>query len=269
MTPQIKFLEEISRSEKIPHAFLFEGPEGTGKKETALKFAKMILGSEIGNHPDFLLIEPKNETISIDQIRNELIRFLCLTPLCGNKKIAILNRAETMAKEAQNALLKTLEEPRGNAILILISSKPELLLPTIISRCQKISFSYFKKSELEKLLNEKDPKEKEEILKTAQGNLKRLENILKNGFKERKEKEKLVEKILKGGTFERLKLLERVKNEDEFLEILVSIFKRQLFEEKEKEKAKRVLKQILNLEMTNYLNKTNKRSLLEFLIFQI
>ncbi len=266
---KIQLLEKIAKSEKIPHALLFEGPEGTGKKEGALNFAKMILGKDLKNHPDFLLIEPKKETISIDQIKDELIRFLSLSPFVATKKVAIIEKAELMTKEAQNSLLKTLEEPRGNSVLILISSKPELLLPTILSRCQKVSFSFLKRKEIEKILKVKDSKEKEEILKRTQGNLKRLEIILKEGLRERKEKEELIEKILKGGFYERLKLLEKVKNEDEFLEILVTIFKRKLFNEKEKEKAKKVLKLILNLEMTNYLTKTNKRSLLEFLLLQI
>jgi len=266
---KIQILEKITKSERIPHAFLFEGPEGSEKKETAINFAKMILEGEIKNHPDFLLIEPKNDIISIDQIKDELIRFFSLAPFLGDKKVAILNKAETMTREAQNALLKTLEEPKGKAVLILISSKPALLLPTVLSRCQKISFSFFKKGELEKFLKDRDLEEKEEILKKAQGNIKKLECILKEGIKERKEKEGMVEKILKAGVFERLKLLEKVKNEDEFLEILVAIFKRKLFEEKEKKKAKKVLKLILNLEMTRYLAKTNKRSLLEFLILQI
>ena len=239
MESQIKILEKIAKSGKIPHAFLFEGPEGTGKKETAISFAKLLLKSEIKNHPDFLLIQPKKDTISIDQIREELIRFLSLTPFLGDKKVAIIEKAELMNKEAQNALLKTLEEPKGNSVLILISSKPELLLPTILSRCQKISFSFSKE------------KENEEF------------------SKENSEKEELIEKVLKKDIYQRLKLLEKVKDEDEFLKILVKIFRKKLFEENEKEKAKRVLKLILNLEMTNYLTKTNKRSLLEFLILQI
>jgi DNA polymerase-3 subunit delta' len=264
-----EILEKIAKSKKIPHAILFEGPEGIGKKELAISFAKMILGEEIKNHPDFLLIEPKKDTISIDQIKNELIRFICLAPFLGKKKVAIINKAELMTKEAQNSLLKTLEEPKENSILILISSKPELLLPTILSRCQRIRFSFLKKRELENFLKGKTEREKEEILKRAQGNLETLKNILNEGLKERKEKEEMVEKVLKMGVFERLKLLEKLKNEDEFLEILVTIFKRKLFNENEREKAKKVLKLILNLEMINYLTKTNKRSLLEYLVLQI
>jgi len=263
-----QILEKIAKSKKIPHALLFEGPEGIGKKELAINFAKMILG-KVKNHPDFLLIEPQKNIISIEQIKNELIRFLSLSPFVAKKKVAIIQNAELMTRAAQNSLLKTLEEPRGDSILILVSSKPELLLPTILSRCQKISFSFLKRKELEKFLKEKNTKEKEEVLKRSQGNLKRLKTILKEGIEERKKKEWLIEKILKGGFYERLKLLEKVKNEDEFLEILVTIFKEKLFNENEKEKAKKVLKLILSLEMQNYLTKTNKRSLLEFLVFKI
>jgi DNA polymerase-3 subunit delta' len=266
---KIRILEKIAKSEKIPHAFLFEGPEGTGKKELAINFAKMILGGKIKNHPDFLLIEPKKNTISIEQIKNELIRFLSLSPFAAKKKVAIIQNAELMTKESQNSLLKTLEEPKGDSVLILISSKSELLLPTILSRCQKITFSFLKRKKIEKFLNGKNAEEKEEILKRTQGNLKRLKNILKEGIKERKRKEELIEKILKGGFYERLKMLEKVKNEDEFLEILVTIFKKKLFNENEKEKAKKVLKLILTLEIQSYLTKTDKRSLLEFLALQI
>ncbi len=135
---QIQYLKKIFQEGKIPHAFLFCGPEKVGKKQVAFEFCSLILGKKFKTHPDFLLIEGEN-TIQIDQIRDLISKF-SLKPIKSNWQVAILDNAHLMTKEAQQSFLKTLEEPKTNAIFILITAYPSLLLPTILSRCQKINF---------------------------------------------------------------------------------------------------------------------------------
>jgi len=149
----IDYLKNSIKKDKISHAYLFSGSE---KNKAAFWFAKALQCKnnpkpcnkcrsckdiEKNQHPDVIRIslpKDKNE-ILIDQIR-KLRKHLNLTPYNSPYKIAIILAAHKMNKEAANALLKTLEEPKGNTILILTTSIPSMLLKTIISRCQEIKF---------------------------------------------------------------------------------------------------------------------------------
>lgn len=133
----LNYLKKSIKKNKISHAYLFEGPGQSEKKEMALWFAER-LGCQ---RPDITIIsvtENKKE-ISIEQIR-ELRRYLSLSPHSSSYKVAIIDSAEKMNDEAVNALLKTLEEPRGNAVLILITPVALALPDTILSRCEEIKF---------------------------------------------------------------------------------------------------------------------------------
>ena len=138
---QWQFLKKSAELGKLPHALLFYGQEGLGKKTLAIKFAKSLVSGDIekGTHPDFILIESEGKEIQIAQIR-ELIGRLSFKPYLADFKIAVLNNAHLMTQEAQNCFLKFLEEPKGKTILILVTAYPSLLLPTIISRVQKVRF---------------------------------------------------------------------------------------------------------------------------------
>ena len=176
-----KNLENILKRKVFSNGYIFYGPEGIGKKQTAIKFIKEIFKqysttSNIeekiidNNHPDFLLIEPtylikgnlirrsetesqKNnkETIRIDQIRNIKI-FLSQKSIESGKKVVLIVDAHLLNESASNCLLKTLEEPT-NGIFILLTSKMNLLLNTIISRCQLIRFKSFSFKEIENFIN--------------------------------------------------------------------------------------------------------------------
>ncbi|MBN1847914.1 MAG: DNA polymerase III subunit delta' [Deltaproteobacteria bacterium] len=152
----IRFLKQVIAGGKIPHAYLFTGIPGVGKTTTALALAQALNCREPineegcggcrackqvmnGNFPDLISIEPDNQNIKIDQIR-ELNRNLCFKPVTGPYRVSIIHQAETMTAEAANAFLKTLEEPPPGNILILKVTEPLDLLGTIISRCQKIPF---------------------------------------------------------------------------------------------------------------------------------
>lgn len=139
---------------KLAHAYIFEGIEGCGKKKTALALARSIFCSGRDGcgtcpacrkvaalqHPDLHVLEPDGAFIKIDQIR-ALQKDLSYRPFEAEKKVAIVEAADRMNPAAANAFLKTLEEPPGNALLILLTANIEAILPTILSRCQRLSFS--------------------------------------------------------------------------------------------------------------------------------
>jgi len=152
-------LQNRIQAEKLPHALLFVGSQGCGKADFARQLAFSLLCYSpddageacgkcqacglvaAGTHPDLRIVEPEEEGkgILIDTIRS-VGEFLTLKGQYGRRQIVIINPAEAMNRLAANSLLKTLEEPTPEALLILVSSKPSLLLPTIRSRCQQVVF---------------------------------------------------------------------------------------------------------------------------------
>jgi DNA polymerase-3 subunit delta' len=170
MTPE-QLLDSALDSGRLPHALLFSGPAGTGKRETARRLALSLLcdtrkrrgcGScrsctkvSRGSHPDLLWIEPDGQFIKIEQVRG-LIRSLGFRPLEASARLAVLIEADRLMDAAANALLKTLEEPPGHTTLVLISSKPEALLPTIRSRIQRLSFRPLGDAAVEQALRDQD-----------------------------------------------------------------------------------------------------------------
>lgn len=132
-------LEKSINNNHITHSYLFVGIEGVGKKLIATEFAKEILGKDTVNNPDFLFVEPDGNNIKIEQIRR-LQKEIQEKPIISNKKVYIINDADLMTKEAQNCLLKTLEEPPEFAVIILIGSNENSFLPTIKSRCMILHF---------------------------------------------------------------------------------------------------------------------------------
>ncbi|MBI1866346.1 MAG: hypothetical protein HY005_02935 [Candidatus Staskawiczbacteria bacterium] len=169
---QWDFLKNKLESGQLAHAYLFSGEEKIGKRTLAKEFVKLIncLSAEAGKSPgqescgicrnckdienesyvDVLMVNLKNDKqeIDISQIREALL-FLSYKSYYGSFKAVIVNGAEKMNFEAQSCLLKTLEEPKGKTILILISPHPETLLSTIISRCQRIKFYLVDPKEIE------------------------------------------------------------------------------------------------------------------------
>ncbi len=152
-------LNEIIKNKNFIHSYLFTGIEGIGKTEFAKQFAKQILclGTpdcksciefDSQNNPDFTIIEPDGNSIKIEQIRILQMKII-EKPIISNRKVYIIRDSEKMTKEAQNCLLKTLEEPPEYVTIILICSNESLLLNTIKSRCTKINFYPIKNEELQ------------------------------------------------------------------------------------------------------------------------
>lgn len=154
-----EMLEKNYKTDKLSHAYLFEGPEHIGKRTLALAFCWLLLDNNKKNileNPDLTVLNPSDsdKQITIGKIR-ELEKVLGLYPYCSKYKIAIIEQAEKMNKAAANALLKTLEEPSKTTILILLSSDSKNMPDTIKSRCQRIKFLPVKRKLLEEFLKDK------------------------------------------------------------------------------------------------------------------
>ena len=134
-----KYLTNSIKKNKINHAYMFEGIDGIGKKKFSQELSKILLDTQnVDSSPDYINIYPDGNSIKIAQIR-KLQTDIIIKPH-KNYKIYIINQADSMTIEAQNALLKPLEEPPEYAIIILITSNKEALLDTIKSRCEIIKF---------------------------------------------------------------------------------------------------------------------------------
>lgn len=161
------YLQKVIQNQSFAHAYLFTGPEQTNKEKTAFYLAQAILCSTDMHkesipcftcnhckqvmhhvHPDLFIVEKDeaNKNIGIEQIRN-LLYSLSLHSFIATHKVVLIYGADLMTEEAANALLKTLEEPSGKTVLILVAKHAGLLPETIISRCQILRFSYLTKSE--------------------------------------------------------------------------------------------------------------------------
>lgn len=134
-------LQTAQAHNRLAHAYLITGPVGSGKRELASRVCSLLIGGKVENlqHPDIHVIEPesKSRRILIEQMR-ELERSLHMRSLSGGHKIGVIVDADRLQPNAANAFLKTLEEPPGQSSLLLLSSLPDQLLETILSRCLEI-----------------------------------------------------------------------------------------------------------------------------------
>ena len=185
-------LRNAVASRRLGAAFLFTGPEGVGRREVARALAKAVSCPEgnrgdfcdacsvcrridSGNFPEVIFYGAEEGTIKIEKIR-ELNKLLFYHPGEGSRRVIVIDGAEKFTPQAANSLLKILEEPPGGAIFILIAPGPEGLLPTIVSRCQRVLFSPLNGEEMAAYLEEKRgvPRvEAQAIAASAQGSLAR------------------------------------------------------------------------------------------------
>ena len=152
----ITHLQNAISMNKVSHAYLFGGESGSGKKMMASLFAMTLQCEKHGvepcmecpsckkaqsqNHPDIIYVKhEKPNTISIDEIREQLINDVMIKPYSSPYKIYIIDEAQKLTLQAQNALLKTIEEPPAYAVVMLLADNPDALLPTISSRCVQLN----------------------------------------------------------------------------------------------------------------------------------
>lgn len=182
-----EILKKAIEIKKTSHSYIFCGTEGIGKKLIAKEVAKEILcleknkencncksciEFESNNNPDFQLIEATEGKIKIEQIR-QMQRKVAEKPIISNNKVYIIDDADTMTTEAQNCLLKTLEEPPEYITIILICTNEGNLLSTIKSRCTRMQFEPIKNEELKKYVELKFPEQhiSDNIINLAQGSI--------------------------------------------------------------------------------------------------
>ena len=180
-------LKKAIEINKTSHSYIFCGTEGIGKKLIAKELAKKILclkekandcdcksciEFDSDNNPDFQLIESVDGKIKIEQIR-QMQRKVAEKPIISNNKVYIIDDADTMTTEAQNCLLKTLEEPPEYITIILICTNEGNLLSTIKSRCTRIQFEPIKDEEIKEYVKTKLPNEQisEKLIELAQGSI--------------------------------------------------------------------------------------------------
>ena len=179
----LSVLSAYLRAGTVPHALLFSGIEGVGKKTAALYLAlacnctqspadvdnvtekppqtivkpcdqcKACRKIRSDSHPDVITVKPQGVVIKIEQIRS-LCHTLALKPYEARCRVVIICDADAMNASSSNALLKVLEEPPQQTILVLVSTRPEDLLPTVVSRCQRIRFDTLSESQLARMLSE-------------------------------------------------------------------------------------------------------------------
>ena len=193
-----EILKKSIELKNISHSYMFWGIEGIGKKMIAKEFAKMILCSDIkkngycgkcksciefnsDNNPDFKLIEPNDGKIKIEQIR-EMQRKIAEKPIISSQKVYIIDNADTMTVEAQNCLLKTLEEPPEYITIILICSNENTMLSTIKSRCARMYFEPISDERLKTYIKNTygDEEIEDNFLKLAQGSIGKALKIKEN-----------------------------------------------------------------------------------------
>jgi len=155
---------------RLPPALLFSGPSGVGKKTLALALGRALLcdrddgdaceacatctRAARGLHPDALLVEPDGLSIKIEQVR-DAVREIAGRPFEGRARAIVFDEAHLLTEQAQNALLKSLEEPPASSHVFLVTASPQALLPTIRSRCQMLRFSPLPQARLETYLRER------------------------------------------------------------------------------------------------------------------
>jgi len=312
---QWEFLRKSAELGRFSHAYLFTGPEKVGKKTVAIEWISLLFAqssinldnrgsatnfreefqltsqngallrsslSLVGNHPDFILITPLQKEIQISQIKDLNYR-LSLRPYSAPFKAVIIDQAHAMNGEAQNCFLKTLEEPRGETLLILITEYPEFLFPTIRSRSEIFKFYPVAKKEIENYLKTQGVKEKKAqlISQISQGRPGVAIDFLKRP-KKLKEREVILKEIIRlAGTdlifrFQYAKKISRNSDLQEILKIWLACFRENLISylnsKAEPEKTRKLAKILEKIQETFFLISTtnvNPRLALENLMMEL
>lgn len=198
--------------DRISHAYIIGGEEGSGRGTLAYCFAKTLQcetgdsescggcksckQAESGNHPDIIYVtHEKPNTISVEEIRDQVVNSMQIKPYSSRYKIYIIEEAEKMTEEAENALLKTIEEPPEYGIVIIITKNPDKLLPTIRSRCIIVTTKPVKEKDIHNYLVENcgvDESKATFAVEYAQGNLGKAIMLATN-----EEYEQLIQSVIK------------------------------------------------------------------------
>jgi DNA polymerase-3 subunit delta' len=272
-------LHKFNYSEKLPSSLIFYGLEGIGKFYTALKFSENLLttkppsevnlfGETIENNteenketlPDLKIVYPDDkDSIKIDKIR-EVANFFSLSPSKSKYRIVIIKDADTMTNQASNSILKILEEPNKNCILILTYNNLKATLETIKSRCIKIKFNQPNFENYSKILKELEIKSNKEIYLNTQGSIKKTIEFSKNNIDDLADKylSLLLNNSLKINDIlkysEKLKDIKRKNIIEDFLEKIIFLLLLKYKETKNQKFLKKSDELILFIKKTNFKN---------------
>lgn len=243
-TPLVEQLRRSATSGRSSHAYLFLGGAGAGKRLIANTFAKALQcegekrpcdsckschAFNHGNHPDVIYFQPlKNgKTYTIEDVREQLLETVDLKPFQYEKKIYIIEKADTLNIQSQNALLKTLEEPPAHAVFLLLAERAEAFLPTILSRVVVMKIRPLSAETIaDYLMQAGHLAEESHILSAyAQGRIgQALELVEDEGFREMRQdilgKLEVLPSMSEGDAYLLAKDLEGYKNDLRFLDIM-------------------------------------------------
>nr|WP_306466490.1 DNA polymerase III subunit delta' [Pseudomonas sp. HD6421] len=213
--------QQLAGRARHAHAYLLHGPQGIGKRALADRLMARLLCQQpgaldacgqcksclllrAGSHPDNFVLEPEeaDKPIKVDQVR-ELVSFVVQTAQLGGRKVVLIEPVEAMNVNASNALLKSLEEPSGDTVLLLVSHQPSRLLPTIKSRCQQVTCPQPSLAQsqawLDQALPDSDEAQRAELLTLAAGSpLMAVDLQAKGVLEQRAQVTDGVKKLLKG-----------------------------------------------------------------------
>jgi len=242
----VAVLRNALRNGRLAHTYVFIGPEGVGKRLTALALVKAAncqsppqpeeccekcpscVKVNTSNHADVIRLEPEGEVMKIGQIR-EMQKRLHFRPMEGGRRACILDSADRLTDEASNALLKTLEEPPQETHLFLITSRPHRLLPTILSRCQWVKFRPLSTAHIAQILQKAhglDPEKAQFYASLAGGSAGQAEALSNRvDFQKRLDWLQLFSALPGKTTEEIFELGERMAKEEEEIQDLLELWK--------------------------------------------
>lgn len=272
-------------SQRVAHAYLFEGPDGIGKRMMALAFARALFcqnGTGCGecpaclkvashNHPDIHLLEANGEALKIAQIRS-LQQELSLRPLEGKYKVCLIDGAENFTTGAANALLKTLEEPRPGTLIILLTNQPEKLLPTIRSRCQRLPFSLLPKPQLATLLAEKlglNTTQSLVLAALSEGSFKKALGPNRDFFLEKRgQLIQSLSALSSGSTIPTFSFADELQKEKESLPVILDIFQA-FYRDLLLLKHDRPVEELINQDLLELLQQQNQQTTTDSLLAKL
>ena len=277
----IQYIQNAVTEDKVSHAYIMYGERGSGKKLLANLFAQTLQceqgGNEpcyechsckqalSGNHPDIITVQhEKTSSISVDEIRVQVNEDIQVKPYSSKYKIYIIPEADLMTQQAQNALLKTIEEPPAYAVLILLTENAQKLLPTICSRCVMLKLRNIKDQLVKKYLMENlhIPDYKADVCTAfAQGNIGRA-ILLANSEHFNEIKEEAIQLLKNIDTMDVSDLIEAVKrcsqykmDVDDYLDVLAIWYRDVLIY-----KATQSIDRVIFAEQLSYIKERARKS---------
>lgn len=273
------FLDRCLEKDRVSHAYLFWGPENVGKFSLALEFSKKLTkGGSSGTNPNLIVTEPKyleakgvikKQDIGVEEVR-DIRKRLGLSSDPGKYNVAIINDADRLTKSAQNSLLKILEEPPKNSVIILVTPDRNKLLSTVLSRCQMIKFNNLSDSEIERVLPSKI-ENKERLMFWSMGRPGLAKKMVEdpNELKLREESSQDLDLAIRADVWEKFYLAEALSKNVPLtlskLDFWITLLRKKMLEDKDPERIIR-LKLIEKISASKEIIKTtnaNVRLVLE------